>query len=53
MLLGVSPARIERVSVARAAGKLEVVVRMGDHTRRVMVTGIGTFVALKKRRLLK
>jgi len=53
VLLGVSPARIERVSVSRAvAGKLEIVVRIMDHTRRVMVTGISTFVAMKKRKLL-
>lgn len=52
MLLTVSPARIERVAVSRVGTKIEIVVRMIDHTRRVMVTGVSTFLAIKKRRLL-
>ena len=52
LLLGVSPSRIERVAVHRGDhGRMDIVVRIMDHTHRVMVTGMATFVAVKKRRL--
>lgn len=52
LLLGVSPSRIERVLLHRPDhGRLDIVVRIMDHTHRVMVTGMATFVAVKKRRL--
>jgi len=53
VLLSVSPSRIERVAVHKSDhGELAIVVRIVDHTHRVMVTGMATFVAVKKRRLM-
>lgn len=53
VLLSVSPSRIERVAVHKTEkGELAIVVRIVDHTHRVMVTGMATFVAVKKRRLM-
>ena len=53
MLMGVSPTRIERVALARTntPGRIDLVVHIADHTKRILVTGLSTFVAVKKRRL--
>ena len=52
MIMSVSPSRIERVCIVRSlSSNLDIVVRVLDHTQRVMVTGMATFVAMKKRRL--
>ena len=52
-IMGVSPARIERVAVSRtpALGRIELVVHVADHTKRIMISGMSTFVAVKQRRL--
>ena len=54
LLLGVSPSRIEKVTVSRAPtlGRMDLVVHIADHTKRVMIAGVSTFVAMKKRRLI-
>jgi hypothetical protein len=62
MLMSVSPSRIERVCIVLVhtrdeksmkiiSSNLDIVVRVLDHAQRVMVTGMATFVAMKKRRL--
>lgn len=61
LLLSVSPLRIERVYLSRvpscsqtgaATMRLELVVKVLSATQRVMASGMATFVALKKRKLV-
>ena len=49
LVLSVSPGRIETVTITREP--FGITVCLLDHTRRVMVTGMATFVAVKKRRV--
>ena len=52
MLMSVSPSRIERVAVVRVPpSRIDITVRILDHSQRVMVTGLASFIAMKKRRL--
>lgn len=52
LLVSVSPSRVERVAVVRnPPARFDIIVCLLDHTQRVMVTGLASFVAMKKRRL--
>ena len=50
-IASVSPLRVERTLVARAAGRNEILVKVLNGRQRVMLADAATFIAVKKRRL--
>ena len=48
----VSPLRVEKVTVARAGNRNEVVVKVLNSKQRVMIDTSATFIACKKRKLV-
>lgn len=53
LLMSVSPARVERVAIVRVPpARIDITMCILDCTQRVMITGLASFVAMKKRRLL-